>query len=95
MQRGNGLENRRVVVLGGSSGIGFAVAELAASYGAKVVIVSSDAERVQKAIESVAGEVQGHAVDVSDERAVEDFLQSLAASITWFTPLTIASICTT
>jgi NAD(P)-dependent dehydrogenase (short-subunit alcohol dehydrogenase family) len=77
MQRGNGFENRRVVVLGGSSGIGFAVAELAASHGAKVVIVSSNAERVQKAIESVDGEVEGHAVDVSDERAVEDFFAKL------------------
>jgi len=27
MQSGNGLDNKRVVVLGGSSGIGFAVAE--------------------------------------------------------------------
>jgi len=31
MQRGNGLQHKRVVVLGGSSGIGLAVAEQAAS----------------------------------------------------------------
>jgi NAD(P)-dependent dehydrogenase (short-subunit alcohol dehydrogenase family) len=75
---GNGLRNKRVVVLGGSSGIGFAVAELAASEGAKVVIASSNPERVQKAIESVGGEVEGHAVDVSDERAMEAFFAKLS-----------------
>jgi NAD(P)-dependent dehydrogenase (short-subunit alcohol dehydrogenase family) len=77
MQRGNSFENRRIVVLGGSSGIGFAVVELAASHGAKVVIASSNAERVQKAIESVGGEVEGHSVDLSDERAVETFFAKL------------------
>jgi NAD(P)-dependent dehydrogenase (short-subunit alcohol dehydrogenase family) len=79
MRRGNGLENKRVVVLGGSSGIGFAVAELAAAQGAKIIIASSNAERVQKAIESVNGEVQGQAVDVSDERAVETFFAELGS----------------
>ena len=79
MRRGNGLENKRVVVLGGSSGIGFAVAELAAAQGAKTIIASSNAERVQKAIESVDGEVQGQAVDVSNERAVEAFFAELGS----------------
>jgi NAD(P)-dependent dehydrogenase (short-subunit alcohol dehydrogenase family) len=77
MGTGSGLKDKRVVVLGGSSGIGFAVAELAASHGAKVVIASSNAERVQKAIESVGGEVQGQAVDVSDEQAVATFFRKL------------------
>jgi NAD(P)-dependent dehydrogenase (short-subunit alcohol dehydrogenase family) len=77
MQRGSGLENRRVVVFGGSSGIGFAVAELATSHGAKVAIASSNSERVQKAVASINGEVEGHTVDVSDERAVEAFFAKL------------------
>jgi NAD(P)-dependent dehydrogenase (short-subunit alcohol dehydrogenase family) len=77
MGLGVGLKDKRVVVLGGSSGIGFAVAKLAASEGAKVVIASSSAERVQKAIASVGGEVEGHAVDLADERAVENFFEKL------------------
>ena len=67
----NGFENKRVVIVGGSSGIGLAVAEEAASQGADVVIVSSSAERVQVAIQSIGGEARGQAVDVSDEKAVE------------------------
>jgi NAD(P)-dependent dehydrogenase (short-subunit alcohol dehydrogenase family) len=79
MQQGNGLQDKRVVVLGGSSGIGLAVAEQAAAQGASVVIASSGAERVQKAVESIGGKAQGEAVDVSDERAVANFFSKLGA----------------
>src|ERR1700730_6000077 len=74
---GNGLQDKRVVVLGGSSGIGLAVAKQAASQGASVIIASSSAERVQKAVESIGGEAQGEAVDVSDERAIATFFSKL------------------
>ena len=77
MQRGNDLQQKRVVVVGGSSGIGLAVAQLAAAQGAKVVIASSNAERVRKAAESIGPEVQGHAVDGSDERAIATFFTKL------------------
>src|ERR1700745_3865948 len=79
MQRGNDLQQKRVVVVGGSSGIGLAVAQQAASQGAKVVIVSSNAERVQKAVECISGEAQGQAVNVSDEGAVATFFEKLGS----------------
>jgi NAD(P)-dependent dehydrogenase (short-subunit alcohol dehydrogenase family) len=77
MPRENGFENKRVVIVGGSSGIGFAVAEETASQGAEVVIVSSKAERVQEAIQSIGRDAGGDAVDVSDEKAVESFFTNL------------------
>ena len=79
MPQGNGLQDKRVVVLGGSSGIGLEVATQAASQGASVVIASSSAERVQQAVESIGGEAQGQTVDVSDERAVASFFTKLGA----------------
>src|ERR1700747_2269755 len=79
MQRGNDLQQKRVVVVGGSSGIGLAVAQQAASQGAEVVIVSSNAERVQKAVECISGEAQGQAVNVSDEGAVATFFEKLGS----------------
>jgi NAD(P)-dependent dehydrogenase (short-subunit alcohol dehydrogenase family) len=79
MHQGNGLQDKRVVVVGGSSGIGLAVAQLAAAQGAKVVIVSSNAERVRKAAESIGPEAQGQAVDVSDERAIATFFAKLGS----------------
>ena len=77
--QGNGLQDKRVVVLGGSSGIGLEVAKQAASQGASVVIASSNPERVQKAVASIDGEAQGQAIDVSDERAVATFFSKLGA----------------
>ena len=79
MPRENGFENQRVVIVGGSSGIGLAVAEEAASQGGDVVIVSSNAARVQEAIKSVGGKARGQAVDVSDEGSVGSLFKKLGA----------------
>ena len=79
MQPENSLRNKRVVILGGSSGIGLAVAEQAASQGARIVIASSNAERVQKAVEPFGGNAEGHALDLSDEQAVEALFTKLGA----------------
>ena len=79
MEQGNGLHNKRVVILGGSSGIGLAVAAQAASQRAKLVIASSNAERVQKAVENLEGNAQGHTLDLTDESAVENFFAKLGA----------------
>jgi NAD(P)-dependent dehydrogenase (short-subunit alcohol dehydrogenase family) len=73
------FDNKRVVIVGGSSGIGFAVAEKVGLQGADVVIVSSNAERVEEAIRSIGGKARGQAVDVSDEKAVEGFFTNLGA----------------
>jgi len=79
VQQASDLHDKRVVILGGSSGIGLAVAEQAESHGAKVVIASSNADRVEKALQSLGGNAQGHTVDLSDERAVERLFGSLGA----------------
>jgi NAD(P)-dependent dehydrogenase (short-subunit alcohol dehydrogenase family) len=79
MPRENGFENKKVVIVGGSSGIGLAVAEQVAVKGAEVVIVSSKAVRVQEAIQSIGGGAWGETVDVSDEGAVESFFEKLGA----------------
>jgi len=79
VEQGNALQNKRVVILGGSSGIGLAVAEQAASQGVKLVIASSNAERVEKALQSLGGNAQGHTLDLTDESAVENFFPKLGA----------------
>jgi NAD(P)-dependent dehydrogenase (short-subunit alcohol dehydrogenase family) len=79
MKQATDLQNKRVVVLGRSSGIGFAVAEQASTQGAKILIASSNPERVQKAVEKLEGNAQGHTLDLSDESAVENFFAKLGA----------------
>ena len=74
----SGLKSKKVVVLGGSSGIGLEVARLASQLGAEVVIASSNAQRVKQAVAEIGGKTTGHAVDLSDEAAIEAFFEATA-----------------
>ena len=50
MGRSDGLGGKRVVVLGGTSGLGFAAAQAALGAGATVVVASSNKARVAHAV---------------------------------------------
>ncbi|PSL46036.1 NAD(P)-dependent dehydrogenase (short-subunit alcohol dehydrogenase family) [Chitinophaga niastensis] len=69
------LTGKRVIILGGSAGIGLATANAAASEGADVIIVSSNQERIDKALATLPESAQGYAVDLGNEAAVRDFFQ--------------------
>lgn len=64
------LKNERLVVLGGSRGIGFAVAELAAREGAAVVVVSSQKQGVEDAVARLPSGSAGHVADLRSPDAV-------------------------
>jgi NAD(P)-dependent dehydrogenase (short-subunit alcohol dehydrogenase family) len=67
------LEGKRIVVIGGATGIGFAVAKGAIAEGAEVVIGSSRPANVQAAVEQLGNKASGHPVDVKVESEVEGF----------------------
>ena len=69
------LEGARVLVVGGSSGIGFAVARAALAQGARVTIASSSADKVQSALARLGGG-NGVCLNVSDESAVQSYFAS-------------------
>jgi NAD(P)-dependent dehydrogenase (short-subunit alcohol dehydrogenase family) len=73
------LTDKRIVVVGGTSGIGFAIAELAQREGAAVVVASSTPAKVERAVERLSGRAQGLVLDVKDERAVADTFEKLGA----------------
>jgi NAD(P)-dependent dehydrogenase (short-subunit alcohol dehydrogenase family) len=68
-----GLKHRRVLITGGSQGIGKAVARGFLAEGASVVIVSRDEGRLRKALAELAplGTVQGKAIDLAQRGAPE------------------------
>jgi NAD(P)-dependent dehydrogenase (short-subunit alcohol dehydrogenase family) len=68
-----GLEGKRVVVIGGTSGIGLAVAEGAIADGATVVVGSSQAVNVTAAAGRLGNQASGAPVDVRDEASVAGF----------------------
>jgi NAD(P)-dependent dehydrogenase (short-subunit alcohol dehydrogenase family) len=73
------LNKQRVVVIGGSSGIGFAVAQRALTEGANVIVGSSNAANVETAVARLGSGASGRAVNVRDESSVADFFERTGA----------------
>jgi NAD(P)-dependent dehydrogenase (short-subunit alcohol dehydrogenase family) len=71
------LKNKRVIILGGSSGIGLATAQIVAQVGAEVVIVSSNAERIKDALETLPDGCRGETVDLNNENAINQFFNQI------------------
>jgi NAD(P)-dependent dehydrogenase (short-subunit alcohol dehydrogenase family) len=67
------LKDRRVLITGGSQGLGKAIARGFLAEGARVVVVSRDQDRLQKTLVELAalGPVEGKAVDLSQRGAPE------------------------
>lgn len=66
------LEGTRVVIIGGSSGMGLATAAGAAAAGAKVTIASSDQSRIDAALADLPGGCDGVVIDVRSEASVAE-----------------------
>ena len=67
------LSDKRILVIGGGSGIGFAVAEAAAADGAQVTIASSNADKVATAAARIGNRTLGAKLDVTREDEVAAF----------------------
>lgn len=67
------LNDKRIVILGGTSGIGLAVAQAAAAEGARLVVASSDPARVAQALAALPPGAEGRPLDLRDDAAVDDF----------------------
>jgi NAD(P)-dependent dehydrogenase (short-subunit alcohol dehydrogenase family) len=67
------LDGKRVLVIGGGSGIGYAVAEGAVREGALVTVASSNKDRVAAAAAKLGNHAAGLVLDVTDEAAVAAF----------------------
>jgi NAD(P)-dependent dehydrogenase (short-subunit alcohol dehydrogenase family) len=71
------LQDKRVVIVGGSSGMGLATAANLAEVGAKVIIASRSQEKLEKARQSIPEPVESRVLDTRNESAVKAFFSSL------------------
>jgi NAD(P)-dependent dehydrogenase (short-subunit alcohol dehydrogenase family) len=78
-QQNGSLQGKKVVILGGSSGIGLATAKSVAGEGAKTVIVSSNQQRINQALTQLPEGSTGFAVDLTDEQQIKTFFTKLGA----------------
>jgi len=73
------LDGNKIVIIGGSSGIGLATAKAAAEEGGKVVIVSGNKERINKALQQLPSNSEGYAIDASVEENIKTFFNKLGS----------------
>jgi NAD(P)-dependent dehydrogenase (short-subunit alcohol dehydrogenase family) len=73
------LTDQRVVIIGGTSGIGYAVAEAALADGAEVVVGSSQAANVETAVRNLGNRASGHTINVRDEADVAAFFEKVGS----------------
>lgn len=69
------LQHKRVVIIGGSSGIGLATARTVLEQRADVVIAGRSAQKLEQARAALGGSVETLTVDVTREQAVREFFE--------------------
>ncbi|HHT59562.1 SDR family NAD(P)-dependent oxidoreductase, partial [Corynebacterium stationis] len=82
MAIGPQLEGKVVVVTGGASGIGAAVAELFGEHGASVAVVDLNAEKAQRTVENILsqrGTAKAWSLDVTDGAATAKVMDEVTA----------------
>lgn len=72
----NSLENKRVIVMGGSAGIGLATAKAAAQKGAIITIVASNQSRIDSALAQLPENTIGYSVDLCKEENIQNFFDN-------------------
>ncbi len=73
------FDSQRIVILGGTSGIGLATAERAAAEGATVIVASSRADRIDAALERLPTTAEGYTVDVRREEEIREFFSRVGS----------------
>src|SRR5207253_2957205 len=67
------LKNQRILIVGGGSGIGYAVAEACIAEGAQVTVASSHQEKVDAAASRLGSDASAARIDVTEEGGVQAF----------------------
>ncbi|MDH6112514.1 NAD(P)-dependent dehydrogenase (short-subunit alcohol dehydrogenase family) [Kitasatospora sp. MAP12-15] len=75
----NAFEGQRVLVVGGTSGVGLATAAGFAAAGAAVTVVSRSQQKIDEALKSLGDRAQGRTLDIRDDEEVERFLEAAGA----------------
>src|SRR5688572_11474275 len=76
-----GLGGKRVLITGGSKGIGLASARLFLDEGAEVALVSRDQKNIDRAVQELGGKAHGIAADLRDAAAAGNAVERAEAAM--------------
>jgi NAD(P)-dependent dehydrogenase (short-subunit alcohol dehydrogenase family) len=73
------MEGQSIVIIGGSSGMGLAIAKEAVDAGAEVTIAGRSQAKLDEARQAIAGDVATWTVDLSDEHSVKRLFSQIGS----------------
>jgi NAD(P)-dependent dehydrogenase (short-subunit alcohol dehydrogenase family) len=73
------LNQKKVVILGGSAGIGLATAKAAAANGAEIIIVSSNQRKLNEALTQLPANATAISVDLTQEEQIKELFTTIGA----------------
>jgi NAD(P)-dependent dehydrogenase (short-subunit alcohol dehydrogenase family) len=73
------LTNQKIAIVGGTAGIGLALAQMAADAGATVYLGGSSSDKLDRALRQFDGKVRGELVDARDEASIRRFFVQAGA----------------
>ncbi|EUK18028.1 SDR family NAD(P)-dependent oxidoreductase [Commensalibacter papalotli (ex Servin-Garciduenas et al. 2014)] len=69
-----GLKNKKIVISGGSKGIGFAIAQQFIAEGAEVYICARQQKGIDEAVAALGNKARGAVVDISDPKQIKTWI---------------------
>jgi NAD(P)-dependent dehydrogenase (short-subunit alcohol dehydrogenase family) len=73
------FDGQRVCIVGGTAGIGLAIAQSLARDGANVIIVGRDADKAQRVARGIGSGVEGRGADATDGAAIKALFDAIGA----------------
>lgn len=80
------FKNRTAVIIGGTSGIGFRVAEMIVESGGQVILGGRSQDKMNYALERLGYSASGHLVDNRDKESIAEFFAKIEKFDHLFTP---------
>lgn len=81
------IQGQHILVVGGSSGIGFGLAQAALAAGATVTIASRSADKVEAAVKKLGHGAKGQVLDTTDQAGINGFF----AGHEWFDHVVVSA----
>lgn len=79
MALNNKLAQKRLLIIGGSSGIGLATAQQATAAGAQTIVAGRSESKLRDAVASISGDVTAYPVDLTDDASVKSLFEKVGA----------------
>ena len=70
------LKEKRAIIIGGSSGIGLAIAKALVNAGAQVVLASRSSDKLDKAQKAIGMNTEVYRLDITKEETVQQFFEA-------------------